>query len=550
MTPSLEIGNGNWAVKSDSLLGYKTINGKYYPREMSVVRATTGTRVNAAGLVELVPYNLLRYSEEFDNAAWSANNATVTVNTTTAPNGTLTADTITNVSGSLIGQALTFSTGQTFTFSVYLKRISGTGIINIIDVNGNLVPVSVTNDWQRFSITSTTTSTTARAYFRVMTTGDSIAAWGAQLVEGTQPLTYLPTTDRLDIARIDYSTGSPALLVEPQRTNLLRYSEQFNDAAWSKQNTIITANSTTAPNGTLTANKLIANTTLNQHRIDQTPTSSAGVQTFSVYAKAAEYTFVSLRIGLSGSVFNLTTGAVTNTSGGCTASAQSVGNGWYRCILTSNAAAANDVCRVNITDGSTLVIDFAGNNVSGIFIWGAQLEAGSNATSYIPTVASTVTRNADVISKTGISDLIGQSEGTMFCELNLNNLLGNVNRRILCISNNNSASENIQITFTSALTNTIRAVVATGGSFPLITSSQITNLGKIKIAVAYSTTDVVLYINGVKQGTDLGSVSKPVLNSIQLGNLNNADYLNDSINSAALWKTRLTNAQLATLTTI
>jgi hypothetical protein len=55
---SLVIGNGNWAVKSDSLLGYKINGGKYYPREMSVVRATTGTRINEDGLVELVPYNL------------------------------------------------------------------------------------------------------------------------------------------------------------------------------------------------------------------------------------------------------------------------------------------------------------------------------------------------------------------------------------------------------------------------------------------------------------------------------------------------------------
>jgi hypothetical protein len=59
MTPSLVIGNGNWAVKSDSLLGYKTIDGKYYPREFTFTRATTGTRVNEAGLVEVVPYNLL-----------------------------------------------------------------------------------------------------------------------------------------------------------------------------------------------------------------------------------------------------------------------------------------------------------------------------------------------------------------------------------------------------------------------------------------------------------------------------------------------------------
>ena len=93
---SLVIGEGNWAVKSDSLLGYKINGGKYYPREMSVVRATTGTRINEDGLVELVPYNLVQYSEQFDNVAWTKFNATVTANTAVAPDGNTTADTITS----------------------------------------------------------------------------------------------------------------------------------------------------------------------------------------------------------------------------------------------------------------------------------------------------------------------------------------------------------------------------------------------------------------------------------------------------------------------
>jgi hypothetical protein len=169
--------------------------------------------------------------------------------------------------------------------------------------------------------------------------------------------------------------------IEKVRTNLILQSQTFDNATWSKSATgtgvapVVTANNTTAPDGTLTADKIIADATLGQHRVNQTPTTSAGTQTFSVYAKAGGYSYIFLRIGLTGAgiIFNVANGTFAGAQEGITASIASVGNGWYRCSVTVTSALANDVARINVSSLSTGV-DFSGNGFDGVYIWGAQLE--------------------------------------------------------------------------------------------------------------------------------------------------------------------------------
>jgi predicted outer membrane repeat protein len=173
--------------------------------------------------------------------------------------------------------------------------------------------------------------------------------------------------------------------------NLLLQSQTFG-TTWTATQVTVGSNVIAAPDGTMTADSLIATAVSSQHRADQTPSSPAGPQVFSVYAKAGAYNYVGLRIGTVGAGFDLTTGATSSVTGGITATATSVGNGWWRCAIHYATAAANDICRANIADGSSFAPTFTGDGVSaGIYLWGAQLEAVTYQTTpstYYPTTTA------------------------------------------------------------------------------------------------------------------------------------------------------------------
>jgi hypothetical protein len=204
----------------------------------------------------------------------------------------------------------------------------------------------------------------------------------------------------LNIPRIDYTNGScPSLLVEPQRTNLLTYSNDFSNVIWIKNSSTITANSIISPEGTTNASKLVEGTANDSHHIYQNAISS-GQNTFTFYAKQGERKFVYAyadNVG-QGKCFDLENGTlgVNIIAAPLNSTITSVGNGWYRCSMTLSITTATalriGVCSANGT------FSYLGNGTFGIYIYGSQCEVGSYPTSYIPTVASTVTRNADVLT--------------------------------------------------------------------------------------------------------------------------------------------------------
>jgi hypothetical protein len=209
---------------------------------------------------------------------------------------------------------------------------------------------------------------------------------------------------------------------------LLTYSDDFSNAAWIKTQSTITSNTIIAPDGALIGDKLVENTATAQHFIGFSIALAASTQyTVSVYAKAGERT----RVQLSGSsggwgsfstaVFDLANGTVvTNTGSFTSASITPVGNGWYRCTATGASQAspitAQAVQVVLVQSGTTT--SYTGDGYSGVYIWGAQLEARSFASSYIPTVASQVTRSEDSASMTGtnFSSWFRTDEGTLYVE--------------------------------------------------------------------------------------------------------------------------------------
>jgi hypothetical protein len=349
-----------------------------------------------------------------------------------------------------------------------------------------------------------------------------------------------------NVARLDYTNGScPSILVEPQRTNLVLRSEEFETANWLKPGVTVTANQIISPDGNLTADLITSTSSAGYIYPSNTSVlSSAGGGSFSysAYLKAGTATTISLFISSNTGqqyigVYNLSLGTASNTSINTTVSMVNMGNGWYRCILNASSVVNKSY--------SELQIGRVANGLT-FYLWGAQLEAGSNATSYIKTEASAVTRNADVISKTGISDLIGQTEGTVLINFDYKNI--NQGATLFSIDNGTTAQR------INGLLNTTRNVILEvrngGTTTQLILSPQI-NSGNRKIAFAYKNGDYAIYINGALAGTSTNSTNFPTTALSQFV-LSNASYgtLNDSYNLVAHWKTRLDNATLATLTTI
>jgi hypothetical protein len=563
-------------IKEDVVYAQKPTDGL---GDLTFTRASDATRTNSAGVIERTPWNLLRQSETFSNAVWvSDGTTTVTENTETAPNGTLTADRL-QMSASqrrYIYQTTT-PTQTTYTYSVYLRANSNQTVRISVDqgcsnYRGGLI-CNVTTQWQRFSITLSNIVISSGSVATVIDnitsntnacTGTAVAvdiyAWGAQLVEGTDAKPYFATTNRQDVPRLDYrnADGSlnscPRLLLEPQRTNLHANSE--TGASFGLSSVTYSSNVATSPDGYTNADKLVEDATTNVHRVSGFGGTMANTTTYtsSFFAKKGERDQVYILIPASVTssrnvlVFNLTTG-VSSIQSGTNVSAHSMvdyGNGWYRCIATFTTATVSGNNLLGIWVGGE---SYAGDGTSGLFLWGYMNELGAYATSYIPTLGAAVTRLADAAFKTGVSSLIGQTEGTLFAEVDLSTqTTTGLFRRILMIS---EGDENTSTYLRVTETNTLQFVSFNGTVQALINSLSPT-VGRIKVAAAYKANDFILYINGVLQGTDTAGTIPATRSVIRVGQSDGlvANHnLNDRVTQAALFPTRLTNAQLAQLTT-
>lgn len=223
------------------------------------------------------------------------------------------------------------------------------------------------------------------------------------------------------------------LLVEEQRTNLLLRSEEFDGASWLKLNGLtVAANAIAAPNGAITADKIVEPASSADKPVVQPVTLVASTTyTASLYIKAAERPAILFHVRKSdyltrfGGFFNTSTNTFTTetASGGVLDSFtfSNVGGGWYRCSITGNIGANTaGIVTIYIVNSSNN-LTYTGDGTSGIYIWGAQLEAGASPTSYIPTTSSAATRSADVASITGsnFSSWYSSSQGALHVEYSI-----------------------------------------------------------------------------------------------------------------------------------
>ena len=367
--------------------------------------------------------------------------------------------------------------------------------------------------------------------------------------------------------RFDYdpvTLAAKGLLIEGQRTNLLTYSSDFTDIAWTKSYSAMAGTFTTAPDGTNTGAKWNElSTPIAEHQIYKTSSLTADLYTETWYLKAAERTRVRVSLATAGLVLGAsviadlsagTLSAVTNLGGhtGGTATISSAGNSWYRVSLTITATVAVYYSALTMVTGTSTVY-YIGDDTSGIFIWGAQLETGAFATSYIPTVASQVTRNTDVATMTGtnFSSWYNQSEGTFVVE-GATISGGNVYRALAVARAAVGITDRVDIsigTGRSGGAGGFRDTIAVGGVVQAELGDLIAFAAETpyKHAFAYKANDFASATSGANLVTD-ASGTVPTVALLDIGNRNGAHQINGWVRSIAYYNTRLPNATLQALT--
>lgn len=228
MANTFNLGNGNWAQKTEKLLAYNAENDNYKPLPFDFDRGSTATRVNKNGLIETVGVdepridflnntkghlllepsrtNLVAYSDDFGNSDWNKGTGTITTNTSISPDGTLSADKYSAVSTSsfaFLSQTKSADASQSYTYSIWIKKVSGSGVLKLAISDVNLATsssnnINLTNEFVRysFSIETGDLSNTGSigAGFTNITSGDVIEVWGAQLEQGSYATSYIPTS--------------------------------------------------------------------------------------------------------------------------------------------------------------------------------------------------------------------------------------------------------------------------------------------------------------------------------------------------------------------
>ena len=338
-----------------------------------------------------------------------------------------------------------------------------------------------------------------------------------------------------NVPRLDYSdSGCPSLLLEPTATNLITYSEDFSQSVWAKNSVgsasspVVTLNYATSPDGTQNASRLqlevSGSSSSDKSFLENTQTlDGSSTYTLTFYIKSnngVNQNLIFLKNSVSGNAITATNEWVRVEQA---FSSDSTFNRGFGLMALGNIQQSVDV-----------------------IIWGAQLEQQSYVSSYIKTAGTVQTRVADTASKTGVTNLIGQTEGVLFVDFKFKGLPNNVSSMPISINGSGSNEAYIYID----VNNTVYGQFVVGGSFTCDISGDALILGNTyKIAFAYKNSDFALFVNGVlSNSSNSGAVGAN--QNIVIGNYLNGNYTHDNIKDLKIYNTRLSNAELQALTTI
>ena len=603
---------------SRDFAGEKTLNNGTGPA-ITFTRGTNATYFDATGTLRFAPNNHIRNSQAGGSTNgvigsggvmptnWSisanANGVTSEIVGTGTETGLAYIDikvSGTPTAGASVGifaegvSVTAASNGQSWTASSYVKLAAGstTNAVVAQEITGrNSAGNSVSGQAISTTITATSAAlTTQRGAATVtMSSADVVSVAHAvritytngnpidltlriaapQLELGSTATDYNPTTGTAYFGpRFDHDPANGAsrgLLIEEARTNLLERSAEFENAYWTKTAASITANATAAPDGTTSADELVEDATLANHIVSRTTSfATATNYTLSVFAKANTRSQLRLVLSNGATVFgssvtasyDLQTASVTGSSGTPTTSIQSVGNGWLRLSISKlSVGAASEASSIRLMDASGL-LNYTGDGTSGLYIWGAQLEAGAFATSYIPTTTAAATRAADSAVVTPISSFYNQSEGAIVVQSSYAGAGSalNVNNRVsVQVDDNSSANRHLlQNRGTNGTGGSATLVANAEQAFLAVGSTEVPVNTPVFLGMVYKENDIIAAKNGTLSSADTSALL-PTVSRLRVGHAfdgsNPLGHINGHIRKIAYWPKRLSNTLLQQLTT-
>ena len=354
-------------------------------------------------------------------------------------------------------------------------------------------------------------------------------------------------TASADEPRFDHdpeTLESLGLLVEESRANLYTQSSGMHSSYWGPINLITTSNATIAPDGTNTATLLVANTTNGAHYLKPNIGISTTFNTVSVFLKSNgdQYFMIRGDNQTNFCVFDLINGVITSssTSNSTTASMIKYPNGWYRCIVSYIPGTTSNDPEFFLANSSTYnIASFSGTGANGVYIWGAQCEAGSFPTSYIPTSGSTETRSADEASITGsnFSSWYNQDQGTI--SFRAKSPTDPVQYTVVI---DDSTNNNRHL---FVISNFYQYQIRVSGS----TEAQIDAASVLSsfnsIAGGYKTNDIAVALNGSVDVDNVASI--PTCNRLSIYQFSGVTFTG-TISRLTYWPKRLTDTSLQYLT--
>jgi hypothetical protein len=363
-----------------------------------------------------------------------------------------------------------------------------------------------------------------------------------------------------NLPRFDYdpvTLAAKGLLIEETRTNLLTYSSEFDNASWVKSSTTVTANSINGPDGTLSADTIASTASVNNNINKTVNLSLSTAYTFSLFLKAGTSTRSRVLIFDTVGAVTIADVSINWTSGVPSFTARSpdytqkslvsFGNGWYRFTGTFTSSATN------VAHRCSLYPDFS-SGVNNVNAYGADLEAGAFATSYIPTTTTSLTRNADVVSMTGtnFSDWYNQTEGSFVFQYSR---YQNTDAFGIVLETKPSSTSTAN-RFGAAATSTAdprfqlvpngTSILDTGGTFGVLPVNTV-----VKGAFAYRSGDSAATRNGASPSNSATAFATPTYTNLQIGGTDNGLYgppttsqLNGHIRSIRYYPQRIINAEV------